>query len=82
MESLPFPDEIILKILSYLSVFDLVKCAQVCNGLNKICGDKEFKQSGELKKIFKNSNLKLTASDYLMLNQEAIKRIGTEWKQD
>ena len=79
MENLPFPDEIILKILSYLSVFDLSKCAQVCKGLNKICEDKEFPQYRELKKLFKNSNLKLTRNDLIMVNitdEEATKKIN------
>ena len=79
MENLPFPDEIILKTLNYLSVFDLTKCAQVCKGLNKICEDKEFQQYHELKKLFKNSNLKLTRNDSIMVNitdEEATKNIN------
>ena len=79
MENLPFPDEIILNILSCLSIFDLSKCAQVCKGLNKICEDKEFQQYRELKKLFKNSNLKLTRNDSIMVNitdEEATKNIN------
>ena len=77
MENLP--DEIILKILSYLSVFDLSKCAQVCKGLNKICEDKKFQQYRELKKLFKNSNLKLTRNHLIMVNitdEQATKNIN------
>ena len=83
MENLPFPDEIILKILSCLSIFDLSKCAQVCKGLNKICEDKEFQQYCELKKLFKNSNLKLTPNDLIMVNitdEEATKNINKSLK--
>ena len=57
METLPFPDEIILKILSYLCVFDLVKCARVSKRLLKICLDKKFqkelKEYRILKTLFK-----------------------------
>ena len=78
MENLPFPDEIILKILCYLNIFDLAKCAQVSKRLMNICEDKKFKHYCELKMIFKNSTLKLTANDFIMVNisqQEAIDRI-------
>ena len=79
MENLPFPDEIILKILSYLSTFDLAKCVQVSKGLNKICKDKKFKQYHELKKLFKTSTLKLTTNDFIMLEityEEAVKGVN------
>ena len=85
MENLPFPDEIILKILSYLSTFDLAKCVQVSKGLNKICEDKKFQQYRQLKKLFKNSTLKLTANDFIMLHithQEAVKGITEALKQN
>ena len=78
MENFPFPDEIILKILCYLNIFDLAKCAQVSKRLMNICEDKKFKHYCELKMIFKNSTLKLTANDFIMVNitmQEAIERI-------
>ena len=78
MENLPFPDEIILNILSYLNIFDLAKCAQTSKQLMNICEDKKFQQYCELKKIFKNSTLKLSTNDVIMVditNQEAVKRI-------
>ena len=82
MENLPFPDEIILKILCYLSAFDLAKCVQVSKRLNRICEDKTldktFQQYCQLKKLFKHSTLKLTANDFIMLDitrQEAVKGI-------
>ena len=78
MENFPFPDEIILKIFYYLNIFDLAKCAQVSKRLMNICEDKKFKQYCEMKMIFKNSTLKLTANDFIMVNitqQEAIERI-------
>ena len=39
MDNMPFPDEIILKILSYLNIFDLAKCAQVSKQMMNICED-------------------------------------------
>ena len=68
MENLPFSDEIILKILTYLSGFDIAKCAQASKGLKRICEDKEFQQYHDLKKLFKHSNLKLAGNDYIMVN--------------
>ena len=83
MENLPFPDEIILNILSYLNIFDLAKCAQASKQLMIICKDKKFQQYRELKKTFKNSTLKLTANDFLMVDishQEALKQNGNKMK--
>ena len=85
MENLPFSDEIILKILSYLSGFDIAKCAQVSKGLKNICEDKEFQQYHDLKKIFIHSNLKLTGNDYIMVNitrEEAVKNINKALEQN
>ena len=42
MENLPFPDEIILKILSYLSLGELIQCARVSKRLNALCEDKSL----------------------------------------
>ena len=56
MENLPFPDEIILKFLGYLSFSDFVKCSQVSKQLHKICKDKEFQHHHELKKMIKTIN--------------------------
>ena len=38
-ESLQFPDEIVLKILDYLSLGELFQCARVSKRLNTICND-------------------------------------------
>ena len=38
-EKLPLPDEIVLKILGYLDLGDLKKCARVSKRLNNICKD-------------------------------------------
>ena len=84
MENLPFPDEIMLKILGYLNIFDLAKCAEVSKQLTNICEDKEF-QYGELKKIFKNSTLKLATNDFIMVGvsyQDAVKAIKEALKQN
>ena len=85
MENLPFPDEIILNILSYLNIFDLSKCAQASKQLMNICEDKKFQQYCEMKKIFKNSTLKLTTNDFIMVDvtqQEAIKGINEALQQN
>ena len=85
MENLPFPDEIMLKILGYLNIFDLAKCAQVSKQLMNICEDKEFQQYCELKKIFKNSTLKLAGNDFIMVgvsHQDAVKAIKEALKQN
>ena len=42
MESLPFPDEIVLKILGYLSLSQLIQCARVSKRLNNICEDRSL----------------------------------------
>ena len=42
MENLPLPDEIILKILGYLSLGGLIQCARVSKRLNTICNDKSL----------------------------------------
>ena len=60
MESLPFPDEIVLKILGYLSLRQLIQCARVSKRLKNICEDHSLKYTSsmlvmkELKKINKN----------------------------
>ena len=83
MEIVSFPDEIILNILSYLNIFDLATCARASKQLMIICKDKKFQQYRELKKTFKNSTLKLTANDFLMVDithQEALKQNGNKMK--
>jgi hypothetical protein len=83
-KNFPFNQEIIKKILSYLNSFDLAKCAQASKQLMDICEDKEFQQYRELKKMFKNSTLKLTANDFIMVNithQEAVNGIKEALKQ-
>ena len=42
MENLPLPDEIVLKILGYLSLGQLIQCARVSKRLNTICKDKSL----------------------------------------
>ena len=42
MESLPFPDEIVLKILGYLSLGQLIQCARVSKRWNNICQDRSL----------------------------------------
>ena len=85
MENLPFPNEITLNILSYLDIFDLAKCAQASKQLMNICEDTKFQQYCEMKKIFKNSTMKLSSKDFIMVDithQEAIKRIQEALQQN
>ena len=42
MESLPFPDEIVLKILGYLSFGQLIQCARVSKRWKNICEDRSL----------------------------------------
>ena len=42
MENVSFPDEILLKILGYLDLIDLRKCARVSKRFHKICMDKSL----------------------------------------
>ena len=42
MENLPFPDEIVLQILGYLSLGELIQCAKVSKRLNRLCEDKSL----------------------------------------
>ena len=84
MEKLPFPDEIILNILSNLNIFDLATCARTSKQLMIICKDKKFQQYLELKKTFKNSTLNLSANDFLIVNitnQECINGFREALKQ-
>ena len=79
MEKLPFPDEIILKILSYLNIFDLAKCAQVSKQLMNICEDKKFQQYHELKEIFVDTEINQREFKKLSKKYRSIER---EWKQN
>ena len=38
-----FPQEILLKIFSYLKILDIAKCAQVCKWMHGICLDRSLK---------------------------------------
>ena len=42
MESLPFPDEIVVKILGYLSFGQLIECARVSKRWKNICEDRSL----------------------------------------
>ena len=48
MENLPFPDEIVLKILDYLSLGEIIQCARVCKSLNTICKDHSLSYSSSM----------------------------------
>ena len=42
MENFVFPDEIVLKIFSYLSLSELIQCSKVSRRFNTICKDKSL----------------------------------------
>ena len=48
MENLPLPDEIILKILGYLSLGELIQCAGVSKKLSTICNDKSLSYTSNM----------------------------------
>ena len=48
MENLSFPDEIILKILGYLSLGELIQCARVSKRLSTICNDKSLSYTSNM----------------------------------
>ena len=48
MERFPFADEIVLKILGYLSLGELIQCARVCKSLNTICKDHSLSYSSSM----------------------------------
>ena len=51
MENLPLPDEIVLKILGYLSLGQLIQCARVSKRLNTICKDKSLSYRSNMIKM-------------------------------
>ena len=50
MENLQLPNEIVLKILGYLSFGELIQCAKVSKRFNAICKDKSLSYSKEILK--------------------------------
>ena len=57
MESLPFPDEIVLKILGYLSLSQLIQCARVSKRLKNICEDRSLKYTSSMLVMKKLKNI-------------------------
>ena len=57
MESLPFPDEIILKILGYLSLGQLIQCARASKMLNNICEDRSLNYRSSMLVMKKLNNI-------------------------
>ena len=57
MESLPFPDEIILKILGYLSLGQLIQCARASKKLNNICEDRSLNYRSSMLVMKKLNNI-------------------------
>ena len=51
-----FPDEVVLKILSYLDIDNLPKCSQVSQRMRNICKDKSLWERINLNGNFKKSN--------------------------
>ena len=79
MESLPFPDEIVLKILSYLSLGELIQCARVSKRLNRICRDKSlsYRSSMLAMKAFTVKEQK-SVIDYLIARPE-VREVNISW---
>ena len=57
LENLPLPDEVVLKILGYLSLGQLIQCARVSKRLNTICKDKSLSYKSNMLKM-KNLTVK------------------------
>ena len=57
MESLPFPDEIVLKILGYLSLSQLIQCARLSKRLKNICEDRSLKYTSSMLVMKKLKNI-------------------------
>ena len=70
IENLPFPDEILLKIIGYLNLVDLRKCAEVSKRLQKICMDKSLI-------LFRSSNRR-TCVKYHSINGKTILLVKCE----
>ena len=51
MESLLFPDEIVLKILGYLSLGQLIQCARVSKRWKNICKDRSLRYKSSMSVI-------------------------------
>ena len=63
IENIHLPDEIILKILSYLSLGELIQCAKVSRRFETICKDKSLSYRSSLL-IIKD----LTVEDQKIIN--------------
>ena len=66
MENLP--DEIVLKILGYLDLGDLNKCARVCKRLNNICKGHSLRISVISRPDIKNVSNEKTNSERSEIN--------------
>ena len=73
-ENMPFPNEIIVKILSYLSLKDLNQCAQVSKRLRNICQNKmilkylvQFQEQEEKKGAKRDSEKRKIITQQLVL---------------
>ena len=49
------PQEVWLKIFSYLKIFDLGKCSQVCKWMNGICQDRSLKYNA-IREIYQTTS--------------------------
>ena len=80
MENLPFPDEVALKILGYLSLGQLIQCARVSKRLNTICNDNSlsYRKSNEVMKDLIVKDQK-SIIDILIARPE-LKEVTISWK--
>ena len=82
MENLSLPDEIILKILGYLSLGELIQCARVSKRLSTICNDKSLSYTSNMLAM-KDLTVKDRKSiiDILTARPE-VREVTISWKGD
>ena len=82
MENLSLPDEIILKILGYLSLGELIQCARVSKRLSTICNDDSLSYTSNMLAM-KDLTVKDRKSviDILIARPE-VREVTISWKGD
>ena len=69
------PDEIILKVINYLQIYDLLRCGRVSKRIRKISDDESLrKQANGL--VAENTELKRSLAEALNDNQQLKERLA------
>ena len=69
------PDEIILKVINYLQIYDLLRCGRVSKRIRKISDDESLrKQAKGL--VAENTELKRSLAEALNDNQQLKERLA------